>query len=223
MNEDQDPYYGRPECSNSDLSILAKYWQSFQISYDIEKAYRFGTLVDCMLTEPNKVNYFQFTCAGWQYTREDFQLAETMKKVFCRDEYCQLLLKHSDTQKVTVNPKFAISHLGMDFTIPFRMKADFDALRVLKLIADFKTTNAETQKEFEKMVQVFHYDRQGAVYLDLAGGDQFLLVAVSKKPPHRLFKVPIRRGDPLYQSGLAKYQELAFRWYNLFGNLQIAA
>lgn len=223
MSPEQDSYYSRSEVSNSDLSVLAKYWQAFQISFDIEKAYRFGTLIDCMLTEPHRVNYYKFTCAGWQYTQEEFALAEAMKVSFNRDEFCRLLLQHSDMQKVTVDPNFRFDYQGFKFTLPFRMKADFNAKRVLGQIADLKSTTATTEKEFRKVVEAFHYDRQGACYMDLDRVDQFLLIGVSKKAPHSVFKVPIFRGDPLYLSGRAKLDDLAFRHYTLFSPLNIAA
>jgi len=133
MTPDQDPYYGRPECSNSDLSSLNKYWQIFQITYDIEKAQNFGTLLDCMITEPARVDYFKFTCAGIQFGRADFELAEEMKKAFFRDEFCRVLYNNSDMQVVTVRERFKITYLGYTFYLPFRMKADFNAKRLISI------------------------------------------------------------------------------------------
>ena len=221
MTEDQDEYYGRPEASNSDLSMLAKYWQPFQISYDIEKAYRFGTLVDCMLTEPHRVDYYRFTCCDWQYTAEEFAQAEEMKKSFLRDELCRILVQQSDLQKVTVRPKFRIVYAGLIFYLPMRMKADFNAKRILKMLADLKTTTAKTTKEFIAMIKAFSYDRQAAVYMDMEDCDQFMLIGISKSPPYQVFKVAIRRGDDLYLSGKAKYEELGFLYYTLFYHLEI--
>ena len=80
MCEVKDPYYSRPEISNSDLSWLKKYWMPQEEIIDVEKAYRFGTLIDCMITEPHKINYFQLTCAGVKYTADEFALAEENKK-----------------------------------------------------------------------------------------------------------------------------------------------
>lgn len=218
-------YYSRPEVSNSDLSALAKYWQDFQISYDIDSALRFGTLFDAMLTEPQKIDFFKFSCAGWVYTRDEFALAEMMKKVFNRDEYCRLLLQKSELQKVTVNLQMAFNHLGLRFTLPFRGKADFDATRILGTIADLKSTTATTEKDFRKMIEAFSYDRQAAAYMDLPVKpvDKFVILGVSKKPPHPIFKVPIARGDALYLSGREKLDRMAFRHFQLFAHLKIAA
>jgi hypothetical protein len=226
MNADQDIYYGRPELSNSDLSYLAKYWMPFQISYDIDAAYRFGSLLDAMITEPFRVDYYRFTCAGVQYTPEEFALAEAMKQAFLRDEFCRMFMDNSEFQTVLINPAFQIEHLGFRFALPMRGKPDFDARKKMRMFGDLKSTNAKTQKEFEKMVAAFHYDRQAAVYLDLPledRPDMFMLLAVSKHKPHSIFKVAIKRGEPLYLSGRQKYEELGFKSYVLFDNLEIAA
>lgn len=224
MTADQDPYYSRPEVSNSDLSILAKYWQSFQLSYDIDRALRFGTLFDCMITEQDRVNYFKYRCAGWTYEPAEFKTSEDMKKSFYRDEYCRLLVERSDLQKVTVDPAMIFEYLGFQFTLPFRGKADFDATRILGTIADLKSTTATTEKDFRKMIEAFSYDRQAAAYMDLpkVKVNKFVILGVSKKPPHCIFKVPIARGDSLYLSGRAKLDELAFKHYNLFSHLRTA-
>ena len=50
-----DAYFSRSEVSNSDLSWLSKYWMLDYKLFDIEQAYRFGTLVDAIITEPHKV------------------------------------------------------------------------------------------------------------------------------------------------------------------------
>lgn len=223
MNELQDPYYAMAETSNSDLSILAKYWEPFQLSYDIAEAYKFGTLVDCMLTAAHLVDYFRFTCAGEQYTPQDFELAEKMKRAFLRDEFCRMILENSDLQRITVDPLFLITYLGFSFTIPLRMKADFDAQDKLGIMADLKSTKAKTEKEFLKMIEAFNYDRQAAVYMDLRKVDRFMLIGVSKFPPYQVFKVAIKRGGDLYLSGRDKYETLAYQHHNLFSFLNIAA
>lgn len=221
MNPEQDPYYGRPECSNSDLSFLNKYWQSFQISYDVEKVQNFGTLLDCMITEPGRVNYFRLTCAGVQYTQAEFDLAEAMKRSFQADELCRILQQQSDLQKITVDDGFEIEYLGFRFRMPFRMKADFNAKRILRMIADLKSTAATSLKAFVEAIRAFQYHRQGALYMDMEGVDKFMLIGVGKTAPHPIFKVAMERGDALYCEGKALYEELAFRHFNLFHDLRI--
>lgn len=219
MNPLADDYYGRPECSNSDLSTINKQRQTFQIIYDQKTVQNFGTLLDCMITDPRHVDYFKLTCAGVQHTRDEFALAEKMKKVFFADPFCAHLHKHSEMQRVTIREKFKIVWRGFTFWLPFRMKADFNAAKVLKMIADLKTTNAKTLKEFMQQIKAFGYHRQGAVYLDMEGLDKFLLIGISKHPPHPIFKVAIERGDELYMAGREAYEELAFRYFTLFDGL----
>lgn len=222
MNPEQDPYYSMFEASNSDLSVLAKYWQSFQISYDIDAALRFGTLVDAMITEPAKIDYYKFTCAGVQYTPEEFRLAEAMKMSFMMNAFCQHLLKNADMQVVTVR-NMAIEYRGYWFRMRLRMKADINAKKRLKMIADVKTTNAKTEKEFRQMIDVFNYDRQGAVYMDIEEVDMFIIIGISKHPPHQVWIVTMKRGDAMYTRGRDKFEDLAYLYHILFSTLQIAA
>lgn len=219
MIEEKDPYYNRDEVSNSDLGTLKKYWQPDQVIYDIEKAYRFGTLIDCMITEPFKINYFKFTCAGYQYSKEEFELAEQMKKAFYRDELCAILANSSDFQKVSIRNGFPIEYDGVKVFLNVRCKWDLFAMPKLKISGDIKSTTAETQKQFEEACHYFDYFRQRAWYMDIENVDNDMLIGISKKNC-KVFKVAIRRGDNNYKEGKAHYQDLAFRWWSLCGEIQ---
>lgn len=215
MTAEQDPYYGRDEVSNSDLSWLNKYWQSNSVVYDIEQAYRFGTLIDCMITEPFKINYFKHTCAGNLYTTDEFALAEEMKKAFYRVEFCAALAKHSEYQKVSVKPKFPITYCGFTFYLNARCKWDLYAMPKLRISGDIKSTTATTQKQFEDACHHFQYFRQRAWYMDIENVNKDMLIGISKKNC-KVFMVPIQRGDANYKEGKEQYQELAFKWWYLF-------
>ena len=85
-----DPYFGRNEVSNSDLSWLKDYWSDNKMDeVSKEKAYKFGTLIDAVITEPFKVDYFKFQVDGVQYSEEDFEKAIQMKKAFMKDPLAQ--------------------------------------------------------------------------------------------------------------------------------------
>ena len=74
----KDPYYDRSEISNSDLSELKRQLYG---GMEIDPVHaKFGNLIDHMITEPEKVDYFKLTCAGEQMTEGDFKKAEEMKK-----------------------------------------------------------------------------------------------------------------------------------------------
>lgn len=217
---EKDPYYSRDEVSNSDLSWLQKYWQPVTVVYDLEKAYRFGTLIDCMITEVHKVNFFKLTCAGEQYSKEEFALAEEMKKAFYRDEFCATMAKHSEYQKVSIRHGFPIDHNGFGFRLNVRCKWDLFAMPKLKISGDIKSTTATTQKQFEEVVRYFDYDRQRAWYMDIEDVHNDMVIGISKVNK-KVFKVPVVRGSQLYNSGKEKYQELAFKHWYLFEKLSI--
>lgn len=209
-----DPYFGRNEVSNSDLSWLKDYWSDDKLDeITKQKAYKFGTLIDAVITEPFKVDYFKFQVDGVQYSEEDFEKAILMKKAFMKDPLAHNLLKQSDTQKVMITNR-TFTYDEVDFNLAVRCKWDL-WMDNLGWGGDLKSTTATTQKQFEEAVRYFDYDRQRAWYMDIAGSDQDVLVGVSKEN-FKVFKVPIRRGDELYNSGFKKYNELAFKWWALF-------
>ena len=217
-----DPYFERMEVSNSDLSILEKYWNPLQLNYDMQAALDFGNLIDALLTEIEKVNFFNYTWNGLQFTKKDFQIAEAMKNSFLRDPLAKIFYEKSDKQKVIAHDKFEIDYLGFKFPLAVRCKFDFYAKETLGMSADLKSTTATTQKAFESAVMMFSYHRQGAFYCDLANVDKHMIIGVCKTPPFPVFKVPIIRGIPLYNAGKERYQELAFKQYQLFTHLKIA-
>ena len=56
MNHNPDEYYNRTEVSNSDLTALRDLLHPRMQFGDREAAFRFGTLVDAIITEPTRVN-----------------------------------------------------------------------------------------------------------------------------------------------------------------------
>lgn len=216
-----DNYYLRNEVSNSDLTWLQKYWMPESQWVDLQKAYAFGNLIDAMITEPDRVDYFQqrVKFVDYQFTREDFERAAEMKKSFFRDPFCQQLVEQCSFQHVTVRKNFPINYCGLEFTLDARCKWDFYAPRI-DFGGDIKSTTATTQKQCEEAVRYFEYDRSRAWYMDLAGRSNDILIFISKVN-YKIFKVPIKRGSELYNSGKEKYQDLAFRWWYLFGDLEV--
>lgn len=208
-----DPYFNRSEVSNSDLSWLAKYWQPDYKRGDIEQAYRFGTLVDAIITEPHKVNHYKYTVDGVAYTKLEFERAIDMRAAFLSDTLCKNLVSVSSMQEVMVRD-IPMSYEGVNFTLPVRCKWDL-WWRHQNWGGDIKSTTATTQKQFEEACSYFDYDRQRAWYMDIAGSNQDILIGISKIN-NKIFKLPITRGDNFYNSGKEKYLELAFKWWYLF-------
>ena len=62
-----DNYYNRNEISNSDLTELKNLLYPRLQFGDKEKIFAFGSLVDAIITEPARVNYFQLKVDDVQY------------------------------------------------------------------------------------------------------------------------------------------------------------
>lgn len=211
----KDPYYSRTEVSNSDLSELKR--QLYGGSGIDPVHALFGNLIDHMITEPEKVDYFKLTCAGEQMTEEDFERAEGMKRAFLRDEMARKILSLSDTQKIMINPSQRFDY-DIPFTLPVRCKWDL-WMPSVGCGGDIKSTSATSQKQFEDAVRQFDYDRQRFFYMNISGSKQDVLIGISKEN-FKVFKVLIKREDNLFNSGKQKCMELAFKYWMMFGNLK---
>ena len=75
-----DSYYNRREVSNSDLTELKNLLHPRQQFGDKEAAFRFGTLVDAIITEPERANHYTLTVDDVQYTNEEWMLAMEMQR-----------------------------------------------------------------------------------------------------------------------------------------------
>lgn len=186
-----DNYFNRAEVSNSDLSWLNKYWMPQDQIIDYEKAYKFGTLIDAMITEPHRINYFKRTVDKYQYTEEDFARAEEMKKSFMADALCMNIFNQSVFQRVSVNNDAVMNYEGIPFKVNKRCKWDLYMPHV-GWGGDIKSTTATTQKQFEEAIRYFDYDRQRAWYMDIDKTPQDILIGISKVN-FKVFKVPIPR------------------------------
>jgi hypothetical protein len=208
---DGDGYYGREEVSNSDLGFIQKYWEPETIFADKQAAYKFGSLVDAIITEQHRVNYLTYRVDEVQYTREDFDQAKAMKRAFMADSMAAAMLTQSNTQAVMVRDVI-IEH--EDFSFPLSVRCKWDLwMEKAGWGGDIKSTAATTQAQFIAACKYFDYDRQRAWYMDIAGSDRDILIGISKKN-NKVFHLPITRGDAFYNSGRAKYEELAFKnWY----------
>lgn len=208
-----DTYYSRSEVSNSDLSWLKEQLRPRE-KHDPTAAYRFGNLIDAMITEPERVDFFRRKLGDVEFTVEEFEVAEKMKHAFYADEFCRNMAKGADGQKVMAARR-QFNYMGYEFSLPCRCK--WDLWRADAFIGgDIKSTVATSQAQFEAAARFFDYDRQRAWYMDLAGSNEDILIGISKVN-QKVFKIPINRKSSWYLDGFVKYNELAFRWYVLFG------
>ncbi len=212
-----DTYYSRKEVSNSDLTELKNLLYPQTMYGDKEKAFKFGTLCDAIITEPDRVDFFEMKVDGIQYLQEDFELAMEMRKSLLiesrKDKFLENVLKLSDTQKVSIKRDQAFDYCGFTYNIDVRCKWDW-FLSAMNFGGDLKTTAASTQKEFDQAIDFFDWDRSRAWYMDIVGSDRDFIYAISKKNC-KVFKYFIQRGDATYERGKEKYNELAFKYWQL--------
>lgn len=216
-----DPYFNLPYCSNSDLTALKKYFMSQDQIRETYDAYRFGTLVDAVITEPSKVDHFKLTIAGHDYTysQDEFDIAKAMLRSVRENQFVNSLLKQSTFQKVVIKDNLPFEFDGIEFSLSVRAKWDL-FLESLGWGGDIKSTTATTLKQFIEACYYFDYHRQRAFYMDMVGSTQDILIGISKKN-FKVFVLPIKKGDDFYNAGKAQYQELAFKYWTLFSNVNI--
>lgn len=212
-----DAYYLRSEVSNSDLTELKNLLHPRLQYGDREAAFRFGSLVDAIITEPSRVDYCRHTVDDQTYTADEFAHAEEMhaalRSAARQDPFLDKVLQMADTQTVMVNPRQEFSYCDFRFHLPTRCKWDW-FIPVAHFGGDLKTTFAETQQQFDEALDFFDWDRSRAWYMDIAGSSRDFIYAISKKNC-RVFRRLIRRDDPVYQRGREKYLELAFQYWCL--------
>ena len=210
MSHNPDTYYNRSEVSNSDLTELKNILHPRMQFGDKEAAFRFGSLVDAIITEPARVDYYRLTVDDEQYTEDEFRHAQEMLEAR-RDEFLFKVLGYAETQRFMVNTQQQFTYCGFPFSLDTRCKWDW----WLGLFGgDLKTTFASTQQQFEEAIDFFDWDRSRAWYMDIAGSNRDFIYAISKKNC-KVFKKFINRDDKVYNRGREKYEELAFQYWCL--------
>ena len=213
-----DEYYNRSEVSNSDLTALKNLLHPVYTPPGVkEAAFRFGSLVDAIITEPERVNYYRNTVDDVVYSDDEFRHAKEMHRslrMFARqDPFLARVLAEAETQRCMVNKAQRFEYGEFPFTLDTRCKWDWWLPR-FKFGGDLKTTAASTQKEFEDAMDFFDWDRSRAWYMDIAQSDCDFIYAISKRNCN-VFTTRIRRGDAVYTRGVEKYSELAFHYWCL--------
>lgn len=213
----QQSYYSRKEVSNSDLTQLKNLLHPRLQYGDREAAFRFGSLVDALVTEPFRVNRYRFTVDDVQYSEDEFEHATQMLRALRsearRDAFLAKVLETADTQRCMFNKRQQFQYGGFSFSLDTRCKWDW-FLTPYGFGGDLKTTFASTQKEFDEAVDFFDWDRSRAWYMDIARSDRDFIYGISKKNG-RVFKKFINRDDAIYKRGREKYEELAFQYWCL--------
>lgn len=206
-------YFTHPYCSNSDLSKL-KGELSQQDQQEYAEALRFGTLVHAIILEPHKVDLIRRRVEEYEYSAAEIHTARCMKLSFLNDSFCRDLLVRSDVEVEMYHPETEFEHNGVAFTLSTRRKYD-GWLSLVNWGWDLKSTTATTQAQFLSAISQFDYDRARVFYASGSGAMQDVIIGVSKVAPYRVFKIFLKHGDALWQSGTRKCNELAFKYWML--------
>ena len=162
-----DSYYSRPEVSNSDLTELKNYLYPRAQYGDKEKAFKFGTLVDALITENERVRYDKLMVDDYVYTKDEFELGLEMRKALRKeaekDQFLAVVLAQSDTQKFMVNKQQEFFYGNFVYHLDTRCKWDW-WLSSFNFGGDLKTTFAESQTQFDEAIDFFDCDRSRACY-----------------------------------------------------------
>lgn len=213
----QDPYYSRTEVSNSDLGALENYFMPPEYVLDAAAAYRFGNLIDAMITEPHRCDHYALKVDQEAFAFHEWAHAQEMKKAFFKHPLAASLHKMAGGQAVKT-ATISLEHHGLAFELEMRCKYDL-WMPALGWGADIKSTTATTQKQFEDACRYFNYDRQRATYMNISKAKKDLIIGISKANL-KVFTLAITHGDDFHTSGTAKLQEAAFRYWQLFGDIK---
>jgi hypothetical protein len=217
MSGNPDTYFQRKEVSNSDLTELKNFLYPRQQFGDKEAAFKFGTLVDALITENDRVRYDKMMVDDVPYDPEDFNKGLEMRKSLRaeakHDKFLAFVLENSDTQKFMVNKQQEFKYGSFSYLLDTRCKWDW-WLPQYGFGGDLKTTFAASQAQFNEAIDFFDWDRSRAWYMDIAGSKQDFIYAISKKN-FKIFKAFIKRDDETYKKGKEKYDDLSFKWWQL--------
>lgn len=221
-------YYGdRRYISNSDLSALKNALTMRIMPANIREIYDFGNLFDALTTEPELVDHENMTVwlsDGTQahFTKEQFDRAKRMKESALANDMVASLVASMQFQVIVREPEFEVITDYAEIIIPAKLKADM-MNRKMRMGADLKSCACTSTAAFINMIDHFDYDRQAAWYMDVSGCDSFVFIGVAKQPDrrgkHGVFIHCVRRGDPMYLAGKAKYQRLAVQYKVLIWDL----
>lgn len=208
-------YFDLPQVSNSDINWVKENTSSKDAIGNKEDVYRFGSLLDAVVTESERINFFKKTLDDQPVDLAEWNKSIRMRKSFFRDKFCLNVYANSKSQVVMTND-VTLEIEGVQFTMPMRCKWDFlDETVPWQWGADLKSTAAISQEQFDAALTHFGYDQQMVLYMTIAGIKQVIVLGVSKVN-YKVFRKVIREGDELYKSGVNKLKYWGWKYYNLF-------
>lgn len=209
-----DPqYFAYPALSNSKMSEIKKQITGKSDFFDPADAFRFGSLIDAMITEGHRIEWAMKLLDDQPIIPTEFETARKMRKAFLADRSCCDLVfdNNVEYQKVFIR-QLEMQSTGVQFTVLCKCKFDLSGA----VSGDIKSTTAKTLQEFIAACYRFDYFRSRAFYMDIAGTDLDVIIGISKVN-FKIFKLVIKRGDKYHTEGVKLYQELAFHYWVLNG------
>lgn len=207
-------YRGHPYVSNSDLTNLFKQTALADQVNDLTRAFRMGNLIDAWITRGESINTIRHTVDGESFTDEEWEIGRQSKRAFYNDDLCRMIASQGMFQKAFFShaPRFAD---GSPMRYEQGRKCLYDIwLPYHRWGCDIKSTTAKTLDQFKAQFDYLHYDRSRYWYMDITGSNQDLVIGISKIN-FQIFKIYIPRGDDIFNSGKAKAEELAYKFYML--------
>lgn len=203
-------YFDHPYVNNSALSKLDKELRGDETPEPFE-AYRFGSLFDCVVTEPEKLDRYRNTIAGTNYTftAAELEVAERMYTSVKKDPFCAQLLKSASKQVEVYVDDVAMEWQSIKFSLPMKCKYDF---HTPTLFADLKSTKATSKQQFVASCELFNYWRQMALYGRLGSLTRAMIIGVSQVN-YQVFLVPLAHTDANWRKGTEQYTELAYKYW----------
>ncbi len=173
-----------------------------------KKAFDIGSAIHCLILEPQefesefavapKVN--RRTKAGKEEW-ENFVSENAGKIILDSDEYDNLIelqkavLGHKEVVNLLKN---GVSEMSYFKTLPngIKVKVRPDRYRAdINTIIDVKSCNDASPDAFKRDIANFKYYIQAAHYIDTLGADNFVFLAVEKKPPYMVGLYTLTKED----------------------------
>lgn len=192
-------YFEHPYVSNSDLNGVKDLTFGREKPVNIQAIYDQGTLNHHALIEPHKADK----------THKDYILAKTMAQTVLEDDMCRSIILSPDLRREHewYRTRNEYGLIGM------KCKADLSS-KLHSVVFEYKGLSVATQDAFINAVERLNYDQSAAWYLDITGFMWYLIVAVSKLKPKKLFKLLITRDHKYYHSGKQKVLHGVREWKN---------
>lgn len=206
-----DPYHTSHGISNSMLTAFKCEIEGKEPPKASE-AFAFGSLVDAMITEPHRIDWFTKTFDG--EPQRKFDDANRLYNTFRMNNIGKIILQSKSINFQHISRTSKLFQYGdAEFWLDLRCKWDFFG----SISGDIKTTDARTMQSFIDACYMFDYFRARAFYMDIEGTNTDYLIGLSKTTAN-VFLIQIKRGDKYHSLGVEQYTDLCTKWWMMKGS-----